>query len=223
MGAGCGRLPSDALRSPQGRSRCNGCRAARTARADSSSVGWYPSRLHRASVSKYSSRGAPGTNRISIDASPPDSFRKPWMPPGGTCRKSPKVASKVRAPSVTRTTPDRTKNDSDMVRWKWGPAPDGSGPMSHRYRPKSPPVDAPVARYRTEPVRLIRSGPWSEARKTAVTSPPCPTYRGGGAGSRRSRRQAQGPYAGISEQSRRQARVQRRGELGVGGPRGLSA
>src|SRR6266508_4515867 len=85
--------------------------------AFSSSLSWTsPERR-----SKYASRGAPGAKRISIDAGSPDSLRNACNPPSGTNRKSPAVASIQRAPSNRRTAPERTKNDSEIVRWKWDP------------------------------------------------------------------------------------------------------
>ena len=62
----------------------------------------------------------------------PDSLRKPWMPPGGTCAKSPGGVSVQPVPSWIRTVPDRMKKDSEMVRWKCGSGPLGPGPKSQR-------------------------------------------------------------------------------------------
>src|SRR6266511_44677 len=110
--------------------------------AFSSSLSWpSPER-----PSKYASRGAPGAKRISIDAGSPDSLRNACNPPSGTNRKSPAVASIQRAPSNRRTAPERTKNDSEIVRWKCGSGPLGGPAMSHRYRPNCPLADVPVAR-----------------------------------------------------------------------------
>lgn len=56
------------------------------------------------------------------------------------------MAAAHRLPSKSCTVPDSTKNDSEIMRWKWVPGPAGSGPMSHRHRPNSPLVEAPVVR-----------------------------------------------------------------------------
>nr|BFE81933.1 hypothetical protein GCM10020093_045340 [Planobispora longispora] len=76
--------------------------------------------------------GRPGEKCRSMEAGSPDSLRKAWIPPSGTWMKSPGVASIQRSPVKIRTVPVRMKNDSEIDRWKWGPGPEGSGPMFHR-------------------------------------------------------------------------------------------
>ena len=107
------------------------------------------------------SRGAPGANRISIDASAPDSFRKPWIPPSGTYRKSPGRASNQSRPSNSLIDPEITKNDSEIVRWKCGPARSGPatcstdrGRTGHWSTRRSP---------GTRPCRHSCCGPWLHA------------------------------------------------------------
>jgi hypothetical protein len=45
-----------------------------------------------------------------------------------------------------RTLPARMKKDSEIDRWKCGSGPLGCAPISQRYRPNWPLVDAPVPR-----------------------------------------------------------------------------
>ncbi len=59
------------------------------------------------SVSKYSSRGAPGVKSSNIEASSPERFLKPCTPPGGTCTKSPAVNGCQSRPSWMCTSPVR--------------------------------------------------------------------------------------------------------------------
>ena len=64
-----------------------------------SSVSVRPLSRIAASSRKYSSRGAPGANRISIDEGSSLRARNPWTPPIGTYRKSPVRAETHLSPS----------------------------------------------------------------------------------------------------------------------------
>ena len=79
-----------------------------------------------------------GENNKSIDDGSSELLRKACRPPTGTYKKSSRRAVIHCSPSNSCTSPDRTKNDSEIVLWKCVLGPPAFGAMSSLYRPNSP-------------------------------------------------------------------------------------
>ena len=119
--------------------------------------------------------GSAGREERSIDDGSSESLRKACRPPTGTYRKSSRRAVIHCSPSNNWTSPDRTKNDSEIVLWKCVLGPPAFGAMSSLYSPNSPWVRAlPATKWVRFPDGFCTSASASAGRNTALTSPRSP-------------------------------------------------